>query len=632
MNERLARHFLLRLRNDAGKRAIEAALEVGILEEEHANSCGRVLGIFRRGAATPRGMSSTQITTLLKRHRRKLLGEYLHPVLGDGDLPVEENKTHETETNIDGSDRGSRTISPDSEADGFPRDELLHAVRAAAEPPRASEVATMLLIAQSLPNGERSHHDVLEVLRLRRPIITICSEARGFEDSFLDLLARGMILPGQVSRCNGYDLSRRGLFQFSHARDAKWQIITFAGTERERVFAGSRVGEAAQSGYPVVGVAELTERLPAKLVDAAQLNLSCGKLNEGIIRRTIEAVLGEPLSEKLHDIDFDQIEISDLAIAIRPGVSPSRAVATLRKFASSSDGESSTDDTADEKTTETRKTGSTSSNSSMRRGSDPGSGSNLIQPAKPSDGSADRIETLSGYGEAQEWALGLKQDLALWRAGAVRWEEMSTKILLAGPPGTGKTMFARALCNSLQIPLLATSVARWLEPAYLGDVLRRMKRAFTEAEANKPVVLFVDEIDGIGKRIDSSRDYSDYWNSVVNCLLELLDGATKTVGIVVVGATNNPSVIDSAVLRSGRLERHVEIPLPDTEALTGILRHHLRDDLEAIVASAAHSPPDRPSEADLQAIAKELGQLPDAVLRQLAASEVQPNPIQRNSG
>ncbi|MER8464796.1 ATP-binding protein [Mesorhizobium sp. M1396] len=92
---------------------------------------------------------------------------------------------------------------------------------------------------------------------------------------------------------------------------------------------------------------------------------------------------------------------------------------------------------------------------------------------------------------------------------------MTTKLLLAGPPGTGKTSFARALCNTLQIPLIVTSVTTWLEPGYLGDVLRRMKAAFTEAEANKLAILFVDEIDGIGKRGNASRSFDEYWTSFI---------------------------------------------------------------------------------------------------------------------
>jgi SpoVK/Ycf46/Vps4 family AAA+-type ATPase len=119
-----------------------------------------------------------------------------------------------------------------------------------------------------------------------------------------------------------------------------------------------------------------------------------------------------------------------------------------------------------------------------------------------------------------------------------------------------------------------------------------MTRAFREAEAASPSILFIDEIDGLGMR-SSGKDWSDYHNSLVNRSLELLDGATKISGIIVIGATNRPEAIDRAVLRSGRLETHIVIPQPNTETLIGILEHHLGADLDAVIASA---PPEAASE------------------------------------
>ncbi len=88
-----------------------------------------------------------------------------------------------------------------------------------------------------------------------------------------------------------------------------------------------------------------------------------------------------------------------------------------------------------------------------------------------------------------------------------------------------------------------------------------MSAAFAEAEAAAPTILFIDEIDGLGKR-GSSGEWSSYWDSIVNRALELLNGAAKTSGVIVVGATNNPDAIDRALLRSRRLETHIAIPRP----------------------------------------------------------------------
>lgn len=211
------------------------------------------------------------------------------------------------------------------------------------------------------------------------------------------------------------------------------------------------------------------------------------------------------------------------------------------------------------------------------------------------DGGAKRrkppltVETLSGYGKAKTCALDLKVDLADYRATKLVWSEMSTKLLLSGPPGTGKTTFARARCNSLQIPMVVTSVSTWLQGRHLNDVVDKMAKAFVEARALAPAILFIDEFDGIGKRQRAEREHADYWNTVVNKALELLDGAVKSEGLIIVGATNRPEAIDEALKRSGRLETHIEIPKPDMAALADILAHHLGDDVEALVLQSGSS-------------------------------------------
>ncbi len=114
-----------------------------------------------------------------------------------------------------------------------------------------------------------------------------------------------------------------------------------------------------------------------------------------------------------------------------------------------------------------------------------------------------------------------------------------------------------------------------------------MSGAFTIARDRAPAILFIDEIDNIGTRKGAgSRNYDDYWASLINRMLELLDGASRSEGIIVVGATNLPEKIDPAILRSGRLETHIRIPMPDAETLIGILGHHLAADLDAVLASA----------------------------------------------
>ena len=218
---------------------------------------------------------------------------------------------------------------------------------------------------------------------------------------------------------------------------------------------------------------------------------------------------------------------------------------------------------------------------------EPGKGQTAKQSAKPTSGKDHLfVERLAGYGDAQQWALDLKLDLEAFGKKEVGWSDLSSRLLLSGPPGTGKTTFARALCNTLQVPLIATSVARWLEASSLGDVLAAMNATFEQATKAAPCILFIDEVDNIGNRGHSDRPYDDYWSSLVNRVLELLDGASKTEGVIVVAATNRPDKIDPALLRSGRLEKHIVIPQPDTAALAKIIAHHLCSDLDAVLNSS----------------------------------------------
>ena len=301
-------------------------------------SHGRVLNVFRRGPAAPDTLSAQRVASILSRRRRRLPGESVHPILGNSDLPVEEE-----EPQADGGSGASCDETACLAPASVPTTDLVRAVRAAAEPPRAADVATVLLLAQSMPNGKDPLRHALRVLRLRQPIVTIFCEAKGFEEGFLDLLKRGMVLPGAVARCNGYDHSRSDPFQFDRMLNAKWRIISFAGFERDPDITEFRIGDAARSVFPILAVAERIERLPSKFVQAAQLNLACGRLNAAIVLRTIKTVLGEAPADQLDGIDFTRLELADLAIAIRPGVTPDAAVESLRKLASTANRKSSDD-------------------------------------------------------------------------------------------------------------------------------------------------------------------------------------------------------------------------------------------------------------------------------------------------
>lgn len=192
---------------------------------------------------------------------------------------------------------------------------------------------------------------------------------------------------------------------------------------------------------------------------------------------------------------------------------------------------------------------------------------------------APRLKDLHGYGEAQKWGFELAKDIADYRLGLITWADVDSGLLLSGPPGVGKTRFASALAETCGVPLVATSFARWQAKGHQGDALKAMQTTFDAARRAAPCLLFIDEVDNFIDR-DRTSDSSDYMRGIVNGLLEELDGADGREGVVVVGACNNPDIVDPALRRSGRLDRHIELSLPDAGARMNILRDYLGVDLD----------------------------------------------------
>ncbi|MBN9236351.1 MULTISPECIES: AAA family ATPase [Phyllobacteriaceae] len=588
MEARLARYFVRRIGRRAASEAVHDAVASGILRMLPEDQADRGSCAGPRGFAVGPLVSGKSAEDALWMIRRSSAAGRVRRSDDSDDF----FRTTSVKMRTEGTRGGDGTSQADADGKISPRlvhqvRALVDAVRASAMPLRAGDVAAALLIAQAAGRNDLPPAEIAAVLSTLSPIVAVTAEVEGFEEIFLGLVAGGAIVPGRVAVCEGSELSRSGSLRFSRAKDPRWHAIVFKASELDDDgdWRDRQLGFAAESGYPVIGISERGRVIPEVLRRIAVVRLDCGPLTPAIVMNTLLAVLGSSHDGHLVPEHTAALSLSDLALAIRPGQSPARAFELLgelgrRRFRVKQEagGEGST--------------GHSIAGGIVKRkpGRDSGSGTDVIQPCVPGGTTSDqfipRIETLAGYGEAVDWALSLKEDLELWRAGELAWQEMSTRILLSGSPGTGKTMFARALCNSLQVPLVATSVATWLEPGYLGDVLRRMSATFAEAEPMKPRIVFIDEIDGIGSR-ERRGEWDQYWTSVVNRGLELLDGAVKTPGVIVVAATNNPQVIDPALLRSGRLERHINIPPPDIAALAGILRHHLGDDLEAIVASAA---------------------------------------------
>jgi cell division protease FtsH len=149
-------------------------------------------------------------------------------------------------------------------------------------------------------------------------------------------------------------------------------------------------------------------------------------------------------------------------------------------------------------------------------------------------------------------------------------------ILLSGAPGTGKTMLARAAANEAGVPFLAVSGSSFQEK-FAGMGAARVRRLFAEARKLSPCVIFIDEIDALGrKRGRGSDSASADQDQTLNQLLVEMDGFDRTSGLVIIGSTNRPDILDSALTRPGRFDREIVVNLADARGREEILQVHAR--------------------------------------------------------
>ena len=149
-------------------------------------------------------------------------------------------------------------------------------------------------------------------------------------------------------------------------------------------------------------------------------------------------------------------------------------------------------------------------------------------------------------------------------------------VLLVGPPGTGKTLLARAVAGEAGVPFFNMSGSSFVE-MFVGVGAARVRDLFRNAEAHAPCIIFVDELDAVGRsRGGTGPGSNDEREQTLNQLLVEMDGFDNRNGIIVMAATNRPEVLDSALLRAGRFDRQVLVDRPDFKGRTAILEVHAR--------------------------------------------------------
>jgi ATP-dependent metalloprotease len=147
-------------------------------------------------------------------------------------------------------------------------------------------------------------------------------------------------------------------------------------------------------------------------------------------------------------------------------------------------------------------------------------------------------------------------------------------VLLVGPPGTGKTLLARAVAGESGVPFFYMSGSEFDE-VYVGVGAKRVRELFSQARSKAPAIIFIDELDAIGAR-RNERDAA-YVKQTLNQLLTELDGFSPSTGVIILGATNYPQLLDKALTRPGRFDRRVVVQLPDVRGRIDILKHHMKN-------------------------------------------------------
>ncbi|KAG6866913.1 hypothetical protein C0991_003828 [Blastosporella zonata] len=192
---------------------------------------------------------------------------------------------------------------------------------------------------------------------------------------------------------------------------------------------------------------------------------------------------------------------------------------------------------------------------------------------EPSEGKTVKFSDVHGVDEAKEELADVVQFLKDPTAFASLGGKLPKGVLLTGPPGTGKTLLARAIAGEAGVPFFFASGSDF-EEMFVGVGAKRVRELFAAARKKEPSIIFIDELDAVGGK-RSSRD-QQYMKQTLNQLLVEMDGFQQSEGVIVIAATNFPESLDQALIRPGRFDRQIAVPLPDVRGRVQILKHHMK--------------------------------------------------------
>ena len=203
------------------------------------------------------------------------------------------------------------------------------------------------------------------------------------------------------------------------------------------------------------------------------------------------------------------------------------------------------------------------------------------------------FKDVAGQDEAKESL----QEVVDFLHNPKKYTEIGAKLpkgaLLVGPPGTGKTLLAKAVAGEAHVPFFSVSGSEFVE-MYVGVGASRVRDLFKQAQAMAPCIVFIDEIDAIGKSRDTALGSNDEREQTLNQILSEMDGFSTEKGLLLLAATNRPEVLDLALLRPGRFDRRIIVDKPDLKGRVDVLKVHSKDvkmdetvDLEAIALATS---------------------------------------------
>jgi cell division protease FtsH len=202
-----------------------------------------------------------------------------------------------------------------------------------------------------------------------------------------------------------------------------------------------------------------------------------------------------------------------------------------------------------------------------------------------------RFSDVAGVDEAEEELKEIVEFLKQPKKYTNLGGRIPKGVLLVGPPGTGKTLLARAVAGEAHVPFFSLSGSEFVE-MFVGVGAARIRDLFQQAEAKAPCIVFIDELDALGKvRVQSPLGSHEEREQTLNQLLAEMDGFDSRKGVIIMGATNRPEVLDPALLRPGRFDRQVLVDKPDIKGREEILRIHVKgvktaDDVDLKVVAA----------------------------------------------